>query len=108
MNNEIFEVSRDQYVGLLDQIKPASRVIVQEQNQNYIIIKCYGKTNNKLLCERYAAQNDDVQDKFYIYDLPENQDWQPAKPKLKVTLQTREEVQDFFNCLAQLHKEKSI
>ena len=44
-------------------------------------------------------------EEYYIFKLPEPDEWGDAIPKRKIILETEEEVQAFFDALSKLKKE---
>lgn len=109
MKNDIFQVTRDQYVGFLSQIKPEARKIITEQNDNYTLYKVYSKLNNIHLCSR-KIYNDkcgaNIQ-RYYVYNMPLDEQRRAPIPVQKIILETKEQVQEFFNILNKLSQERS-
>lgn len=104
--NELYEVSRDEYVGFLDQIKPSFRLVEQvkmDGDYNAIVIRSM-KTGKDLCGVLSYTGEDDVPSKFYVFNMPDNDERQPSKPKQKIVLETQEEVQAVLNILASLNK----
>lgn len=106
MNENIYEVSRDEYVGFVSQINPEMRTSKEEQNETEGAkwIKTYSKKTNRLLCAREILE--DGNENYYVFEMPLPEERIAPKPVRKVTLETREEVQNFFNALSQIMKEK--
>lgn len=107
MNDDLYEVERDEYVSFVSEINPNMREVKTEQLANYIWTRIYSKNTNKLLCAR-KLWNDHSDEKYFIYEIPEDDERVPPKPIQHITLETREEVQAFFNALsaAMKHQEK--
>lgn len=103
MNQDLFEVTRDDYVSFLDQLRKDCRKVEQEKIDGSHIIKTFSKKTNKLLCER-AIFEETGEEKFYIYEMPEAEESQPPRPRRKIVLETQEEVQKFFDILAHFSK----
>lgn len=112
MNDSIYEVTRSDYVSFVEQIKPEFRdVQVSEIGTNHIAAKIYSKKTGKCLCSRvgYSGNIDDenyTTEKYYIFEMPDNEERRAPIPKVQLKLETKEEVQAFFNFLAQQNKEK--
>ncbi len=96
-NKELYEVTRDEYVGFLDQIKPECRNVEKVEEDNIVTLNVYSKKTNKLLCSRVAPQDD--HEYYYVINMPDDDERCAAKPKRKIVLETREEVQAFFDIL---------
>lgn len=107
----IFEVDRNEYKGFVNEIKPEYRDIKIEQiNKTHTAIKTYSKKTGKCLCSRvaYTADYDEKEpEKYYIFEMPDNDERGPGVPVFNLKLETKEEVQAFFDFLAQKNKEKN-
>ena len=105
--NEIFQVSRDEYVGFLDQIRPDCRVVDEKAHENNTIFKVYSKKTKKLLCSR-IQYTDNNEPEFYVYEMPDDDEMQPPTPKRKIILQIKEEVQAFFDAISKIQNERTV
>lgn len=105
MSDNIYEVSRDEYAGFISQINPAAKDIKEEENEGVKWIKTYSKTTNRLLCTREIFL-EDGQENYYVFEFPPAEDRLPARPVRKIVLDTKEEVQEFFNILSKAMKEQ--
>ena len=95
MYNEIFEVSRDEYNGFIDWLKPGS---YQKENDNDGTEQRYvSKLTKKILCARI---NNSEEIKYYIFELPEPQEKldQPIR-RAKLTIETPEQLEALFTIL---------
>lgn len=101
MNIDIFEVTRKDYHAFVERIIPGKGRIVDEQNG---FIKIYSNATDKCWCGRKEATEEEAE-KYYIFDYPEVDEWGPPVPKVRLTLETKEEVQAFFNALSELRKQ---
>lgn len=108
MDKEIYQVNRDEYVGFVNQIKPGCGELKIVENDNYTIASIYSKTTNTLLCAREIPKNEDENTLYYIYNLPENNERCAPKPVRKIVLETREEVQKFFDIISQLQSGRTV
>lgn len=107
--NNIYEVTRDDYVGFIETIKPeARRKEVIEADTIHTIIKTFSKKTGKCLCSRIVnrSQTNPDPEKYYIFELPEAEESLPPRPKRKITLETKEEVQLFLNYISKMQKER--
>lgn len=102
MSNEIYEVTRDEYVGFLRQIKTSSLDTTIEHFQDYTIIKVYSKSSGTHLCSRVTSENEP--EHYFVFNMPPDSDRVSPKPVAKLVLKTQEEVQAFFNILSKLSK----
>ena len=91
MDNSIYEVNRDEYAGFISQLNKQKCDVEQFFEDNMTIIKIKSKKNGTHFCTRI---------------IPEDDEAVPPKAVMKVTLETKEEVQDFFNALNKLQQEK--
>ena len=98
MNKEIFSVTRDDYVGFLDQIRPDCRKIDRVEDDNGTTLNVYSIKTNKLRCSRYVPKEDGIEE-FYVIEMPDDDERCAPRPKQKIVLETREEVQAFFDIL---------
>lgn len=105
MEDNIYEVSRDEYVGFVSQINPRAKTIRQETTESSTIIKTYSATNKKLLCAREIYKESE-EEHYYVFEMPPEEDRIAAKPVQKIVLESKEQVQAFFNALSQLTKER--
>ena len=105
MNSNIYEVSRDEYAGFVSQINPAAKSVKEEENKGVRWIKTYSKTTGKLLCTR-EIHSEDEKEIYFVFEFPPDEDRIAARAIRKVTLDTKEEVQDFFNALSKVMKEQ--
>lgn len=107
----IYEVTRADYTSFVEQIKPeCRRVEVVELDKFHTATKIYSKNTNKCLCSRvtYTYECDDPEPEvYYIFEMPESSERQPPIPKMRITLNSKEEVQKFFDYFAAQRKEKN-
>ena len=103
MDNEIYEVSRDEYVGFNDQIKPEYKETAIFHLEDCTIIKVISKKTGKHLCTRVIPEEDT--EHYYVFNMPDDDERQPGKPVKKIVLETKEEVQTFFDILSKISKE---
>ena len=106
MDNSIYEVSRDEYVGFIGQIKPDARMTETIEKNNAHIYKIYSINDGTLFCERVIPNDENLQEQYYVYNMPKDEERCAPKPVYKVTLESKEEVQAFADILSKLLKEK--
>ena len=102
-NREIYEVGRADYAAFVEGIKPSARDIRIEEEGATVFTNIYSASRNMLLCGR--ASNPDIPEKYYIYASPTAEESQPQIPKTRLVLETREQVQAFFDIISKLQKE---
>lgn len=109
MDNSIYEVTRDDYVGFLQQIKPEAMKEETEKLNDFIFIKTYSINSGIHLCSKIIPIKDNKMDipHYYIFNMPDDQERQPPKPVRKIVLETKEEVQEFFNILSKISKKEA-
>lgn len=103
MDNSIYEVERDEYVGFIGQLNKSMMDVEQYYEQNNTIIKIKSKNTGLHLCTRIIPDED--KEHYYIFNMPAEDERITPKPVRKITLDTKEEVQEFFNALSKLQKE---
>ena len=103
MNKEIYQVERDEYAGLIGEMKTSCFDMEKEYNEDNIHIKLVSKKTGHVISERIidAEQNET----YYIYELPENDERMAPKKIRQYRLESKEEVQAFFDILNKLQKE---
>ena len=102
--DDIYEVSRDEYVGFLNQIRPSARATKTLEEKNYTILNSYSIKNNNHLCTRMIPKNEDEIEKYYVINMPDDDERQAPKAVRKIVLESKEEVQTFFDILSKLQK----
>ena len=103
MNNSIYEVTRDEYTGFISQIKPECKTVeVIGRGEPYTEIHTYSLDKSRHFAMRSIS--DEEGEKYFVYEMPHNDERCAAKPVVKYTLETKEEVQKFFEILGNLQK----
>lgn len=103
MDNSVYLVDRDDYVGVVNQINMENAEVEEYHAELASVIKIKSKTGIHFTT-RIIFHEDDDREEYYVFNLPQGEDWLPPKPVRKITLKTREAVQDFFNALNQATK----
>lgn len=102
-DNATYEFSRDEYVTFIGQLDKTKMKIEYEKEGDLAILKVRSMATGKHLTSRIIP--DEGEEHYYIFNSPEDDERVPPKPVMKVKLETREEVQNFFNLLSKLTKE---
>lgn len=103
MNNSIYEVERDDYVGFIGQLNKQMMDVEQYYEDNMTIMKIISKNTHTHLCTRIINEDGEH---YYIFNMPEDNERIEPSPVMKITLDNKEEVQAFFNALSKLQQEK--
>lgn len=109
MNKDIFEVSRDEYKSFVKTIKNESRQVEEVMlDEWHKAIRIISKKTGKCLTSRVIHLVEDEKkhepEKYYIFEMPDDDERLPPIPHIKVELKTKEEVQAFFDGLKKLHE----
>lgn len=109
MDNSIYQVDRDEYVGFIDSIKPTARRTEVVKENGYTHIKLYSSTKGTLFATRIIPPEEAEElETYYIFNLPDPEETQEPRPRIKIRLDTREEVQAFVNLLGKLQKGEKL
>lgn len=109
MDNNIYQVSRDEYVDFVNSIKPTARRTEVTKENGYTYIKIYSSTNKVHFTTRIIPPEDiEELETYYIFNLPHPEETQEPRPRIKIHLDTREEVQAFVNLLSKLQKGEKL
>lgn len=110
-DNSIYEVTRGEYKGFVEQIKPEyRRVEIIEIDKTHTAAKIFSTNTGKCLCSRLTYSADygtPESEKYYVFEMPEDYERQAPIPKQQLVLKTKEEVQAFFDFLAKKMKEEN-
>ncbi len=103
MDNSIYEVSRDEYAGVIAQINPKYSDVETSYGDSGTIIDIKNKEG-----VHYTTRiiPEDGEEKYYVFNLPRGKECLPPKAIRKITLETQDEVQAFFDVLNKIQKEK--
>lgn len=97
----IYEVTRADYASFVETIKPEARRIEADETHADIISLATGKC----FCRRVMGE--DEHEHYYIFELPTAEEALPPKPKMRLELKTKEEVQAFFDAVSKMQKEQN-
>ena len=109
--NNIFSVSRKEYTAFIEQIKnECKRVEVEKLDKWTTATKVYSIKTNKCLCSRVSSENrvegqEHIPERYYVFEMPDADERKAPIPKIRLNLETREEVQAFFNAISKMRKE---
>ena len=103
MDNSIYEVTRDEYAGFIGGLKKDACEVEQIYDEHMTIMKIKSKARGTHFCTR-VIPDDDVEH-YYIFNMPLAEESVPNKPVLKISLDTKEDVQAFFDVLNKLQQE---
>ncbi len=104
MDNSIYEVSRDEYAGVVVQINPDFASIETCHEADCTFIKIISEKGVHFTTR--VIPDDGSQEGYYVFNLPSAEESLPPKAIRKITLETREEVQAFFDALNKIQQEK--
>lgn len=102
MDNSVYEVSRDEYAGVVAQINPDYAEVEKYYEQHNTFIKIVSKKGVHFTTR---VISDDGEEGYYVFNLPSAEESLPPKAIRKITLETKEEVQAFFDALNKLQQE---
>lgn len=100
MDDEIYEVGRNEYVGLIGEMKTDCFDMEKEYLEDTTVIKLVSKKTGKLITKRIIPHEDE--EKYFIYEMPDNDERLAPKRIRQVTLESKEEVEHFFKALNEL------
>ena len=110
LNDEVYEVSRDEFKGFITQIKPEcfDHTIENTYNEDTYniekqVIMITSKDGQRTF-GKMISTNDDTH--YYIYEMPYDDERRPATPVRIITLGSVEDVKNFFQILNQLQEQK--
>ena len=103
MDNSIYEVTRDEYVGFIGQLNKQMMDVEQFYEEDLTIMKVRSKNTGIHLCTRIISA--DGNEYYYVFNMPADDERVEPKPVMQVKLETKEEVQAFFDALAKLQGE---
>lgn len=107
-DDEVYEVTRDEFKGFIDQIKPEcfeyeTRRTCNEDTYNVDFHEVKIVSKDGRLFAKVTSTTEDVH--YYVYEMPRDDERQAAKAIRKITLESPEEVKVFFEALNKIQKE---
>lgn len=103
MDNSIYEVERDDYVGFIGQLNKQMMDVEQFYEEDLTIMKIKSKKTGTHLCTRIISSDGD--EHYYVFNMPLDEERIVPKPVMKITLDKKEDVQAFFDALNKLQLE---
>ena len=97
MDNSIYEVSRDEYVGFVSQLNKEMCEYEQAYQEDLLIIKIKSKNTGVHFCTRIVPKEGDAH--YFIFNMPLDKERIAPKPVRKIILDTKEDVKTFFETL---------
>ena len=98
MDNSIYEVEREEYKTFLEQLNAEKTRKEESWLEQVHVVKIISNKTNKHLCSR-VSDAELEEEHYYIFNYPDDDERIAPKPVLRVKLETKEEVQNFFNAL---------
>ena len=113
IDNEIYEVSRAEYKSFVETIKPETRDVKERTiDDKHKTIEIFSKKTGKCLTGRviHTDEENHEPEKYYIYEIPDDDERLAPIPKVQVVLETKEQVQAFLDGMKrmkEMEKEKN-
>lgn len=95
MKDEIFEVTRDEFVGFMQQIKKECFVAKTDDDEKEVN---YYSTDGARHFAKHTF-SDEEGDKYFVYEMPTDEERCAPRVIRKYTLETKEEVEALFEIL---------
>ena len=111
MNDDIYEVDKEDYLGFIQTIKSNCCDEKQEKIDDWHYqISEISKLTHKVLCKKKVTldlkKEYVASERYYIINLPESEESQEPTGKLHIELKTPEELKAFFKIISECSKEK--
>ena len=104
MDNNIYKVEQFEYKIFLDQLD-ATKVDVERAYYDGIsVTKLVSKKTGKHLSTR-IIDTENNEERYYIFNYPDDDERAEPKPVRQFTLETKEQVKNFFEALNKLQSE---
>ena len=103
MDNSIYEVERNDYVGFIGQLNKEMCDVEKFYEQDMTILKIKSKTTGTHFCTRIIPQSGE--EHYYVFNMPADNERIEPRGVRQITLETKEEVQAFFDALNKLQSE---
>ena len=106
-DKSVYEVTREDYKNFIEQIKIQCRRVEEVKlNETFTAVKVFSVKSGRCLASRVYDHRKNVNqhepETYYIYELPEPEESQPPIPKVKVVLETKEQVQALLDGLKRM------
>lgn len=109
MNNDLYEVSHNEFKGFIEQIKPECFIYKEigyssdcNEEREIKILSTDESRHFASIITKYAK--DEIETHFYVYEMPKDEERRAAKRIRQITLETPEEVKLFFQALNNIQK----
>ena len=102
-DNEIYEVTRDEFKGFIDQIKPECIEYSVHELDGLKSLRIFAKNDSERLFAEQVIKDEEVQ--YFVYEMPHDNERRAAKAIRKIVLESPEEVKAFFDILNKVQKE---
>ena len=107
INESIFEVSRAEYKSFVEEIKPeCRRVEIIDLDRWHKATRIFSLKTGKCLTSRVTHLIEDEEmhepERYYIFEMPDDDERRAPIPRVKVVLETKEEVQAFLDGMKKL------
>ena len=102
-DDELYEVTRNEFKGFINQIKPDCFDHVILDYEGYKEIKIISTDRKRHFASVKTFPNDEEMH-YFVYEMPNDDERCEAKPVKTITLNTKEEVQTFFEALHKIQK----
>lgn len=105
INDDIYEVERDDYLAFIGQLNKKLMDVEHCVQDNCTSMKILSKSTGKHLCTRKIIHKEDEdEERYYIFNYPENEERLAPRPIRQITLDTKEDVKAFFDILSKIQK----
>ena len=104
MSHDIYEVEREDYKNFIEQLNKEMIDTIVYSYQNCSFTKVFSKKTKKHLSTR-VSDSDLKEEHYFIFNYPDDDERCTPKPVCRITLNTKEEVQAFFDVLNKMKKE---
>lgn len=102
IEDNFYEVSRDEYAGLVREMNTKYFDMHKTYLEDSVVIELVNKHNGHIITKRII--DSDQNETYFIYELPKNHERLPSKKIRQYTLESKEEVQAFFDILNKMQK----
>lgn len=108
-NNDIYEVEKEDYFGVLKTLNSKCCIESQEKidDWHYEIIE-KSKLTNKIICKKIVTldlkKEFVINERYYVINLPEPEESREPTGKMQIELKTPEELKAFFKIISECSK----
>lgn len=90
MNNSLYLVEKEDYKALIERLIVEKIRTERIEENEHTTVKVFGIESNECICSHRWYNDETKSEEYYIFKLPENDEWTAAKPKLKIDLTSEE------------------